>query len=129
MAVHSICMRCGTFCVPDTKIPGSILISMLLAIFGCMPGIIYEIWRQTHPYEYCGNCKRQSMVAISSELGAKHFEPHYKVKPSPDLIAEDLTSRRKQAIQRTTWEIAIWLGVIVVTIFVLHVTHSVSSVK
>lgn len=64
---HKLCLRCQAVGPARRVFPGSFLITLLLLLVGCLPGLIYEIWRNTSARIVCRNCGSTDLVPVDSE--------------------------------------------------------------
>ena len=70
-----ICETCGAKGVPVKVIKGSIIVELILWLLGCLPGLIYSIWRLTTKAVVCSGCGGHTIPLESPrgrELAAKY---------------------------------------------------------
>ena len=71
LRVQKACLTCGHVGTPRLKAPGSTAITLILFCFYIIPGIIYQIWRNSSVKEVCELCGGTLLVPPNSPAGRK----------------------------------------------------------
>lgn len=66
-----LCTTCHHVGKTRVHVPGSLLITLFLLLFGILPGVIYEIWRSSAKRRVCSSCKSQGIVPLTSPIAQK----------------------------------------------------------
>lgn len=72
---NQICETCGATGAPVKVIKGNILVELVLWLLGCLPGLIYTIWRLTTKAVVCGGCGGH-MIPLGSPRGRELAEKY-----------------------------------------------------
>ena len=66
-----ICRECGYIGRKKSIRPGSTFIELILILTAVIPGIFYQLWRNSSKKEICPQCNSQNMVPVNSPGGKK----------------------------------------------------------
>lgn len=69
-----ICRECGYIGRKKSIKQGSILIELILILTAIIPGVFYQLWRNSSKKDVCPQCNSQNMVPINSPGGKKVME-------------------------------------------------------
>lgn len=64
--MQRFCTNCQKVGYPETRTSGSHLISILLWMLFCFPGLIYTLWRLSTVREVCPHCGAPNMIPLDS---------------------------------------------------------------
>jgi ribosomal protein L37E len=80
-----VCRACGRYAsVPGRRMPGNLVLEIVLWCFYLFPGIIYTIWRRqdSSAVKYCVGCNSDDLLPVISTEGQEVFRRKYGRKPS-----------------------------------------------
>jgi len=66
-----VCKNCGFTGSPDTALPGSGWIELILWCCYLVPGLIYSIWRRKSRHNECPACDSKDIILAGSPMGRK----------------------------------------------------------
>ena len=69
MSKKQYCPNCGS--IGKGTVRGSISITVLLLFFFIVPGIIYELWRESGGRKKCKSCAAFGMIPVDSPNAKK----------------------------------------------------------
>ena len=69
-----ICRECGYIGRKKSIKQGSIIIELILILTAIIPGIFYQLLRNSSKKDVCPQCNSQNMVPINSPGGKKVME-------------------------------------------------------
>ncbi|HUY62226.1 MAG TPA: hypothetical protein VMV50_00300 [Candidatus Paceibacterota bacterium] len=92
-----VCTNCGHVGSPKEEIPGSIWITLILLCFFILPGIIYEIWRNSGTKKVCKLCGNANLVPIDSPNAIKMLESQGK---TPASVRASLPKQQESTLKK-----------------------------
>ena len=70
LIARRVCLTCGTISVPQRALKGSVWITLLLLIFGILPGVIYMAYRRSGrkrgELRVCPECQSRDLVPLGT---------------------------------------------------------------
>jgi hypothetical protein len=64
-----ICTICGHVGLSKKKVPGSLIIEVMLWLAFLLPGVIYSIWRMASAKEVCESCGNATLIPTDTPKG------------------------------------------------------------
>ncbi len=86
-SVGWVCRSCSTYSsIPNTEMPGSLVLEVILWFFYILPGVFYTMWRRSdkNAVKVCGMCQSNDFVPVSSPEGRSMFQRKYGRRPRFD---------------------------------------------
>ncbi len=80
-----VCRSCGRYAsVPGQRMPGNLVLEVLLWLFYLIPGIIYSVWRRqdSNAVKFCVGCNGTDLLPVVTTEGQEVFRRKYGRRPA-----------------------------------------------
>lgn len=80
-----ICVECGHSGKPVTRVPGSIVLELILWLCFVVPGMIYSVWRHNKKFKACAVCGASHLIPINSPKGRRLYAEYEQQSGSSEV--------------------------------------------
>lgn len=94
-----ICRECGYIGRKKSIRPGSTFIELILILTAVIPGVFYQLWRNSGKKEICPQCNSQNMVPVNSPGGKKVMQEfNFSVNTSAINANNEMKNNTKKEV-------------------------------